>query len=295
MAIHECRIVIRPEAIPSVEEILAEREDQRWMVIEDSAMGRAWLTGFFESGEAAAVAWRKLAPLMESRLEDALPVVEEVADQDWKESYKAHFKAWHCGRVHWVPIWERDAYELPEGDVAVWLDPGMAFGTGNHETTRLCLERLTGIASGLEVAGRAPSSVSVIDAGCGSGILAISAAALGFDPILAFDLDPEAVRVSRENAVVNDFEGRLELFVGDLESGFEGRRADVVLANIQSDVLIRFSTRLIQAVRPGGTLVLSGILDSELEEVRTAFRSELPEATIESSTLGEWADLLVRP
>ena len=177
----------------------------------------------------------------------------------------------------------------------VWLDPGMAFGTGNHETTRLCLERLTGIASGLEAAGRVPSSVSVIDAGCGSGILAISAAALGFDPILAFDLDPEAVRVSRENAVINGLEDRLELLVGDLESGLEDRRAEVVLANIQSDILMRFSPQLIQAVRPGGMLVLSGILDSELEEVRTAFRSALPQATIESSTLGEWADLLVRP
>jgi ribosomal protein L11 methyltransferase len=171
----------------------------------------------------------------------------------------------------------------------------MAFGTGNHETTRLCLERLTGIASGLEAAGRTPSSVGVIDAGCGSGILAISAAALGFDPILAFDLDPEAVRASRENAAINGLEDRLELLVGGFESGLKERRADVVLANIQSDVLMRFSTQLIQAVKSGGVLVLSGILGSELEEVRAAFRSALPEAPIESSTLGEWADLLVRP
>ncbi len=75
MSVHECRIAIRPEAIPSVEEILAEREDQRWMVIEDSDVGRAWLTGFFESSEAAALAWRMLAPLVESQLEEARPVV----------------------------------------------------------------------------------------------------------------------------------------------------------------------------------------------------------------------------
>ncbi|RKX36272.1 MAG: 50S ribosomal protein L11 methyltransferase [Verrucomicrobia bacterium] len=293
MSVLECRIAIRLEAGSSIEEILAEREDPRWMVIENTDLGRAWLTGFFEDREAAEAAWRVLAPLVKSQLEDAEPVLTRVADQDWKESYKAHFRAWHCGRIHWVPVWERDAYELPEGDVAVWLDPGMAFGTGNHETTRLCLERLTRISSELEAAGRPPSSVGMIDAGCGSGILAISAAALGFDPILAFDLDPEAVRVSRENAALNGLADRVVFEQADLRAGLHGRKARVVMANIQADVLMAGRDLLLGALDRGGELVLSGILGCELHEVRDCFDAFGPGFVSDSRSMEEWSDLLI--
>lgn len=293
MSVFECRIAIRLEAESSIEEILAEREDPQWMVIEDTVLGRAWLTGFFEDSEAAEAAWRVLAPLVKSQLEEAEPVVTRVADQDWKESYKVHFRAWHCGRIHWVPIWERDVYELPEGDVAVWLDPGMAFGTGNHETTRLCLKRLTEIASELEAAGRVPSSVGVIDAGCGSGILAISAAALGFAPIRAFDLDPEAARVSRENAALNGLADRVVVEQADLAAGLRGRTAWVVLANIQADVLMAGRDLLLGALDRGGKLVLSGILGHELDEVRKCFDAFGPDFESDSRSMEEWSDLLV--
>ena len=195
------------------------------------------------------------------------------------------FKAWRSGRLHWVPIWERQTYAVPPGDVALWLDPGLAFGTGNHETTRLCCERLVAFSFRHGTLGR------VIDAGCGSGILALSAALLGFKDIAGFDNDPEAVRVSQENAALNGMQGAVTFFVGDLESGLAGPQADLLMANIQADVLMRFAARLVATVAPGGVLVLSGILAIEADKVRQAFAAAAPGWAIEGRTLGEWCDL----
>ena len=128
-------------------------------------------------------------------------------------------QTWRFGRLHWVPIWEREAFRLPPGDAVLWLDPGLAFGTGNHETTRLCVERLVALAERREKAGEAKAGARVIDAGCGSGILALSAALLGFRDVRGFDNDPEAVRVSGENAALNGLADRVEFFVGDLVGG----------------------------------------------------------------------------
>lgn len=137
---------------------------------------------------------------------------------------------------------------------------------------------------------------SVIDAGCGSGILALSAVRLGFGRVAAFDNDPEAVRVSVENGELNGLANRVEFYVGDLISGLAGRSADVVLANIQADVLMRFARELLAAVAPGGWLVLSGILAREQEQVRAAFAAAAPGWSVDGRVMGEWSDLqLVRP
>ena len=176
--------------------------------------------------------------------------------------------------------------------MAIWLDPGLAFGTGNHETTRLCCERLSAIAE----RGTRNAELNVIDAGCGSGILALSAVRLGFGRVAAFDNDPEAVRVSVENGELNGLANRVEFFVGDLITGLAGRSADVVLANIQAEVLMRFARELLAAVVPGGWLVLSGILAREQELVRAAFVAAAPGWAIYGRVIGEWSDLqLIRP
>ena len=293
MSIYECCIPVPLIGVSSVEEILVERENSQWMVIEKPTVGGAWLKGFFENREAAAAAWMALAPSVRLHLDQMEPVVTRMADEDWKDSYKVHFRAWHCGRVHWVPVWEHEGYELPHGDVAVWLDPGMAFGTGNHETTRLCLERLTEFAGDLEAAGEAPSTVGVVDVGCGSGILAITAAALGFEPILGFDLDPDAVRVSRQNAAINGFNDRLVFEQADLKAGLRGRTARVVLANIQADILMAGRDYLLDGLGGDGWLALSGILTCELDEVRNVFLSSDSDLDTESRSMGEWSDLLI--
>lgn len=285
MAIFELKTEVPLDAAPALEELLAEREEQRLMMLEDKPSGRAWLTGYFGSPAEAMTAWRDLTAVMDAPWTKTAPAVREMPDEDWKNSYKAHFKASKFGRLNWVPVWERETFVLPAGEEVLWLDPGMAFGTGNHETTRLCCERLA-----LFAAARG-NTARVIDAGCGSGILALSAAKLGFGEIAAFDNDPLAVDVSRENAVLNGLAGRVDFYVGDLVTGLAGRRAGLVLANIQADVLMRFVQELLGAVAPGGQLVLSGILSQELETVRGRFAGVAAGWRVESRVLGEWSDL----
>ena len=287
MAVFEFKVEIVLGAVPAVEELLAEHEEQHLMVIENKPEGRAWLTGYYESRAGVDEGWQRFSGMVDDKWLLAKPGVTELADKDWKESYKEHFKAWQFGRLHWVPVWERETFRLPEGEQVLWLDPGMAFGTGNHETTRLVVERLVKIADKLGMSDR------VIDAGCGSGILALSAAKLGYTRVAAFDNDPLAVEVSRENAALNGLAGDVDFFVGDLVTGLSGRQAELVLANIQADVLTRFAPELLGAVVPGGVLVLSGILASELAQVREAFAARVPGWDVDSRVMGEWSDLVL--
>ncbi len=287
MAVFEFKVEIALGAVPAVEELLAEHEVQQLMVIEDKPSGRAWLTGYHESRAAAQEAWKWFAALLDPEWLATEPGISELADKDWKESYKEHFKAWQFGRLNWVPVWERETFILPAGEQVLWLDPGMAFGTGNHETTRLVVERLVTSAAKSGTRGR------VVDAGCGSGILALSAVKLGFTQVAAFDNDPLAVDVSRENADLNGLAGRVDFYVGDLISGLVGRQAELVLANIQADVLIKCASQLVAAVAQEGTLVLSGILATELAQVRAVFEALPPGWTTDSRVMGEWSDLVV--
>ncbi len=290
MAVFELKVEIPLPATAACEDLLAEREEQRFMVLEDKPAARAWLTGYFGSRAEAREAWAELIAAADESWAKLVPEVRELPDEDWKDSYKAHFKAWKFGRLNWVPVWERETFRLPPGEEVLWLDPGMAFGTGNHETTRLCCERLAKFAEAYGSSGR------VIDAGCGSGILALSAAKLGFTKLAGFDTDPEAIRVSQENAELNGLAGSVEFYVGDLVSGLAGRSAELVLANIQADVLVRFVRELTSALAPGGQLVLSGILSRELGFVQERFSADRVGWKVESRVLGEWADLaLTRP
>jgi ribosomal protein L11 methyltransferase len=133
----------------------------------------------------------------------------------------------------------------------------------------------------------------VIDAGCGSGILAISAVRLGARSVLGFDCDATAVRVSRTNSALNGVSGQTKFLKAGLRTGLGGRRARLVLANIQTDVLIRHRRELAAAVLPGGWLSLSGILARELAQVRAAFAFVGPTWKVASRRIGEWADLLL--
>jgi ribosomal protein L11 methyltransferase len=291
MPLTEIKAEIPYGAADIIDDVLLELGLENWSLLEDAIARRAWVVGIFPDEETARERWTTLrsvlpsAPLSE-------PAPRSLADSEWRDSYKEHFHAWQFGRLHWVPVWERERFVPPAGDSVLWLDPGLAFGTGNHETTRLCVERLVSLVpSG--PGRRPPAGWRVIDAGCGSGILALSAALLGAAAVFAFDPDPEAVRVSRENAGLNGLGERVDYQLGDL-SGLAGRQADVVLANIQADILTRHARDLTGAVAPGGTLVLSGILGTERDAVRAAFAGAAPGWSIESCLLGEWADLALR-
>ena len=295
MALHEIKVEIPAGTADAADNVLLEHGSENWTVLEDVIAKRAWVAGVCADEREARAQWDAIAPLLV--VAGVSPVAEVVnralADADWRDSYKTHFHAWRFGRLHWVPVWERPTFTLPPGDAVLWLDPGLAFGTGNHETTRLCVERLVMLA---ETETRKPETRRVIDAGCGSGILALSAALLGFGEIEGFDNDPEAVRVSGENTSLNGLADRVEFFVADLAAGLAAGPADVVLANIQADVLMRFAREFVGAVAPGGTLVLSGILAAENAQVRAAFAAAAPGWVADSRVMGEWSDvLLARP
>jgi ribosomal protein L11 methyltransferase len=206
------------------------------------------------------------------------PTVAALPAEDWAESWKRFFHVMRVSeRVVIRPSWEACASR--PGDCVIVLDPGMSFGTGHHETTRACLMFLDQLAA--EDAGR-----SVVDAGCGSGILALAARKLGFTPVAAYDNDAEAVAIARANAAANDV-GDIAWRVCDLADATDA--ADVVIANILAPVLVRHADRLAASVRPGarGALILSGILDSQYAEVRAAYAAR---GFVEKRglLLGEW-------
>ncbi len=291
MHLFELKTEIAPAAVDATDDVLLELGVEGWSLLQDVIIGRAWIVGIFASAEEARTRWVELAPMLPAAAAPAAPVERALGDQDWRDSYKAHFKAWRCGRLHWVPVWERATHAVGAGETAIWLDPGLAFGTGNHETTRLCVERLVARAEAAGTSGR------VIDAGCGSGILALSALRLGWRDVAGFDNDAEAVRVSEENAALNDLAGAVRFATADLVTGLPaGTRAEVVLANIQADVLMRFVPELTGAVAPGGLLVLSGILAHENAAVRAAFAPATAGWAVEHREMGEWSDVaLTRP
>ena len=291
----ELRATVPAELADRLENHFFEIESVYWGVMQRERDDPYEVFGFFPD-EATADA--ELAALREEFPE--LPedfALSTVDDADWQNAYKDFVKPWSDRQLHWIPLWERENIEPPEGAAVVYLDAGMAFGTGAHETTRLCARRLLDY---LEAHPDQIGGIDLIDAGCGSGVLALSAAALGFRNIYAFDFDPEAIRVCGENAIENNHIGTpIRFAVADVEAGLKDRQADLILANIQTDVLIPHSDPLVRAVAPGGVLALSGILAKELAQVAEHYESrfadlELGAVEFDSRTDGEWADLLIR-
>lgn len=192
------------------------------------------------------------------------PAFRTIEDEDWMAAWKKHYRPIQIGkRLLILPAWiERE----DPGRVAVKIDPSMAFGTGTHPTTQLCLEMVEEyIRPGLDV----------IDVGCGSGILSVAALKLGAGHALGVDIDNAAVISSRENAAANGVLDQLEVGIGSVSELLTGqyslRQAPLVLANILAPVIIRlFEAGLADLVAPGGILILSGILDSQAAEVLAA-------------------------
>ena len=211
------------------------------------------------------------------------PATGTIPDEDWKLSYRKHFKVEVISpRLVVRPPWE--AVAPAPGQKVLTLDPGIAFGTGQHPTTRACLDAIDALASGRARSPSAPE-LTFLDVGCGSGILAIAAALEGFRDVRGFDNDPDAVRNANENASANGL-GEL-FFEGDLSAPDVAAPADVVAANVLAPVLVRFAREVGALVNPGGRLILSGILDEQYAEVRDAYAA-LGFAEISSRLIGEW-------
>ncbi|WP_194762025.1 50S ribosomal protein L11 methyltransferase [Pantoea ananatis] len=186
--------------------------------------------------------------------------IEQIEDKDWEREWMENFHPMRFGERLWIcPSWR----DVPDPDaVNVMLDPGLAFGTGTHPTTSLCLTWL----DGLDLAGK-----TVIDFGCGSGILAIAALKLGAAQAIGIDIDPQAIQASRDNAERNGVADRLSLYLPHQQP--ENLQADVVVANILAGPLRELAPLIGVLPKSGGHLGLSGVLESQAESVCEAYRT----------------------
>jgi ribosomal protein L11 methyltransferase len=243
-----------------------ERDDTT--LAKSAASGKVTLVASFETREEAEGAIAEIDPSL-------APRYEEIVGDAWRDAWKEHFRPFAIAEGIVIrPPWEK--YEAKPGESVLELEPGRAFGTGLHETTRL-------VARALASCGRLRDA-TVIDVGCGSGILALVALALGAARAIAIDNDPEAIEVTNENAARNGVVGRLHASITPLESLDE--IAPVVVANIEARVLIPMAPALQRHVSPGGILLLSGILVTQKDDVRAAYPDM---KLLEAPVLGEWA------
>ncbi len=262
---------------------LAELGHRASEVIEDGSQG-ARLLLYIEADDSAA-AERSRAGLLDSLagLTDEIGQAKAVAEQLWTENWKAHFEPLLVGRrLAVVAPWHEAGREAP-GRTAVVIDPGMAFGTGHHETTHCCLELVDRYTR---------DGITVADIGCGSGVLAIAALKLGARRALATDTDPVALDVARRNAVVNGVAERLDIEAA-AAAGPPGR-FDLVLANIVAETLVELAPALAACLAPGGRVVLSGIESGGAPLVQGAFR-RLGARCIEELERGSWTTLVLVP
>lgn len=209
--------------------------------------------------------------------------LEGMSEDDWAESWKQYYKPVPLGRVTIVPAWED--YEAKGDEVIIRMDPGMAFGTGTHETTRLVIRLMQDLIVGGE---------RVLDVGTGSGILSICASKLGAKSCNAYDIDPVAVKVARDNAIAD---GCYNITVGvsDLLRGVDltGGKYDFCVANIVADIIIRMLPDVTKYVKSGSPLILSGIIGERADEVREAVLSH-GFAVEKEITENDWVGMLVR-
>lgn len=209
--------------------------------------------------------------------------LEGMNEDDWAESWKQYYKPVPLGRVTIVPAWEE--YEAKPEEVIIRMDPGMAFGTGTHETTRLVIRLMQDIIIGGE---------RVLDVGTGSGILSICASKLGAKSCNAYDIDPVAVKVARENAIADGCDN-ITVGVSDLLRGvdLEGGKYDFCVANIVADIIIRMLPDVTKYVKSGSPLILSGIISERADEVREAVLAQ--GFTVEKEiNENDWVGMLVR-
>ena len=244
----------------------------RTTLVKEPAEGEVVLVAAFDSEAAAKHAWRALSGEYETDL-------LELPRRNWATEWRRGFGPQRIGgHLVLCPSWESVRRE--PGDVVLTIDPENAFGSGDHETTRLVLRLLVELIRGGE---------RVLDVGCGSGILSIAATRLGAASSVAIDIDDDAVAVARRNAMLNGVASRCEVSTRRIER-VEGVY-DVVLANIETEVLVHMPDPLQARMGPGGVLVLSGILRCERDALLAAYGSMEIEREIHE---GQWCALLLR-
>jgi ribosomal protein L11 methyltransferase len=220
------------------------------------------------------------------------PLISYLEEEDWANNWKKHFRPSRVG-VHLVikPTWE--AHEAKKDDIIIELDPGMAFGTGTHPTSRLCLESIERIAGGQFFSGAEKTTCNfmLLDVGTGSGILAIAAARLGARRVLGIDIDPKAVEVAKQNIDLNGVKGEVTAETTSINEITD--KFLIVVANILAEDLVRMADDLYARIADEGFLILSGILTEKEDFVMDGF-SRYPLSLIETTREGEWSCITYR-
>ena len=272
---------VAPDAVDEISALLFElgaegvEERDETTLAKSAASGKVTLIGAFSTREDADQAILELDAAL-------APRYEEVVGDRWRDAWKEHYKPYAIAEGLVVrPPWE--AYEAKPGERVLELEPGRAFGTGLHETTRLVVRAIQKYAA--EVQGKL-----VIDVGCGSGILALAALTLGAERAIAIDNDPDVIDVTRENAARNGLVERIVASTTDVAA--LDAKAPLVLANIEAHVLIPMAPALIERVEPGGLLFLSGVLVPQTQSVQAAYVEKMD--VLETPVLGEWTLIALR-
>lgn len=246
-----------------------EENRQYWDYVGDALMEQmkgAARIKFYVTDDASGA--ELLAQYLEG-LEDQKRTAVKLRENDWATSWQKYYKPMASGeRVYIVPQWEKEETPIPAGRTALYLNPGLIFGTGSHASTRLCLE---GVEQYVQKDGR------VLDLGCGSGILSIAALLLGAERAVGVDIDPKAVNVAYENAAMNGIgKDRYHVLAGDvlgdkkMADALAQEKYDLVLANIVADVIIPLSAHANELMTDNGVFLCSGVIDTRADEVGAA-------------------------
>ena len=277
-----------------VVDLLDKKEDYQWDYVDDSVAElvneRPGVTVYLEENEENRKKVSEIREAIRKLQEDAseglfgentdfgsLEVHVKINDDtEWKDKWKEYFKPARISESIVVkPTWED--YEKQEGDLVIEIDPGMAFGTGTHETTSMCVKMMEKYMKKKD---------SVLDVGCGSGILSIAGALLGAEDVLGVDIDPVAVEVSGDNIALNKVEDVVTIQYGDLTKGID-YKADIVVANLMADILLILTKDVAKHMKKGGIYILSGIL-LEKEQLIADCLKENGFEILEIAEDGDW-------
>jgi ribosomal protein L11 methyltransferase len=273
----ELALRVRPEGVEAVAEALQEitgagvtieppiqalGPDEGYVLDAEAPLTlRAYLYGPVSGARRHAVRRRLgrngLSEAIEGRIN-----WRTIREEDWAEAWKTYYDIERVGRVVIRPAWRE--YTPSPGEVVVNLDPGMAFGTGQHPTTRMCLEALQQAlrqSSGQATGKRQQGLGKVLDLGCGSGILALAALALGAGPVIAVDTEEMAVKATRANLALNDASGRVEVVHGSLADVAHRGPFDLILANINAATITALAVDLARSLTADGSLVAGGVIE----------------------------------
>jgi ribosomal protein L11 methyltransferase len=270
-------VVASPEAEDAIAELLSENLGAPCSAYHDFEAKQTTISAFLADRAAFDRSKRAILERLDRVYECGLGSIRpklscaKVRREDWAESWKRHFKPLEIGRKLLIRAsWHRR--KARPGQSVIILDPGLSFGTGHHPTTAFCLEELVKFCEKSRKHPKGWTSNGLLDAGTGSGILAIAAAKLGFSPVDAFDFDAEALEVARKNAKRNRMVNKIRFFQQDATRMGSHRTYSVVCANLSTDVLIRAMTRLASSIQSGGVLILAGILKTEFSSVERVAR-----------------------